>query len=47
MKQRCAALVGEPPSSHAAGVIERFRIDGAPAALREFAMPDRVDEEHV
>jgi SAM-dependent methyltransferase len=34
-------------SSHAAGVIERFGIDGARSALRELATPHRVDEEHV
>jgi hypothetical protein len=34
-------------SSHAAGVIERFGIDGARSALRELAMPHLVDEEHV
>jgi hypothetical protein len=34
-------------SSHAAGVIERFGIDGARSALRDLAMPHRVDEEHV
>jgi hypothetical protein len=34
-------------SSHAAGVIERFGIDGARPALRELATPHRVDAEHV
>jgi ubiquinone/menaquinone biosynthesis C-methylase UbiE len=34
-------------SSHAAGVIERFGIDGARTALRELATPHRVDAEHV
>jgi ubiquinone/menaquinone biosynthesis C-methylase UbiE len=34
-------------SSHAAGVIERFGIDGARSALRELATPHRVDEDHV
>jgi hypothetical protein len=34
-------------SSHAAGVIERFGIDGARSALRELATPHRVDDEHV
>jgi ubiquinone/menaquinone biosynthesis C-methylase UbiE len=34
-------------SSHAAGVIERFGIDGARSALSELATPHRVDEEHV
>ena len=34
-------------SSHAAGVIERFGIDGARSALRDLATPHRVDEEHV
>jgi hypothetical protein len=34
-------------SSDAAGVIERFGIDGARAAVRELAMPYRVDDEHV
>jgi SAM-dependent methyltransferase len=34
-------------SSHAAGVIERFGIDGARKALRELATPHRVDEDHV
>jgi SAM-dependent methyltransferase len=34
-------------SSHAAGVIERFGIDGARSALRELAARHRVDEEHV
>jgi hypothetical protein len=34
-------------SSHVAGVIERFGIDGARSALRELATPHRVDEEHV
>jgi ubiquinone/menaquinone biosynthesis C-methylase UbiE len=34
-------------SSHAAGVIERFGIDGARSALRELATPHLVDEEHV
>ena len=34
-------------SSHAAGVIERFGADGARSAVRELAMPCRVDKEHV
>lgn len=34
-------------SSHAAGVIERFGIDGARSAVRALAMPYRVDDEHV
>jgi hypothetical protein len=34
-------------SSHAAGVIERFGIDGARSALCELATPHRVDEDHV
>jgi SAM-dependent methyltransferase len=34
-------------SSHAAGVIERFGIDGARSAVREPAMPYRVGDEHV
>jgi ubiquinone/menaquinone biosynthesis C-methylase UbiE len=34
-------------SSHAAGVVERFGIDGARSAVRELAMPYRVDDEHV
>jgi hypothetical protein len=34
-------------SSHAAGVIERFGIDGARSAPRELAIPHLVDEEHV
>jgi ubiquinone/menaquinone biosynthesis C-methylase UbiE len=34
-------------SSHAAGVIERFGMDGARSAVRELAMPYRVDDEHV
>ncbi|MGA8759544.1 MAG: hypothetical protein WB611_25170 [Stellaceae bacterium] len=33
--------------SHAAGVIERFGIDGARSAVRELAIPYRVDDEHV
>jgi SAM-dependent methyltransferase len=32
-------------SSHAAGVVERFGIDGARSALRELAAPHRVDED--
>jgi hypothetical protein len=43
-----AAFVGLAlSSSHAAGVIERFGIDGARSALRQLATPHRVDEEHV
>ena len=34
-------------SSQAAGVIERFGSDGARSAVRELAMPYRVDDEHV
>jgi ubiquinone/menaquinone biosynthesis C-methylase UbiE len=34
-------------SSHAAGVLERFGIEGAQSALRELATPHRVDEEHL
>jgi ubiquinone/menaquinone biosynthesis C-methylase UbiE len=34
-------------SSHGAGVIERFGADGARSAVRELAMPYRVDKEHV
>jgi ubiquinone/menaquinone biosynthesis C-methylase UbiE len=34
-------------SSHAAGVIDRFGIDGARSVLRELAAPHRVDAEHV
>ncbi len=34
-------------SSHAAGVIERFGIDGTRSAVRELAMPYRADDEHV
>jgi hypothetical protein len=34
-------------SSHAAGVIDRLGVDGARSALRELAMPHRVDDEHV
>lgn len=34
-------------SSHAAGVIERFGIDGARSAVRELAIPYRIDDEHV
>ena len=34
-------------SSHAAGIIERSGADGARSAVRELAMPHRVDDEHV
>jgi SAM-dependent methyltransferase len=34
-------------SSRGAGVIERFGADGARSAVRELAMPYRVDKEHV
>ena len=34
-------------SSHAAGVIERFGIDGARSALSGLATPHRVDEDDV
>jgi hypothetical protein len=34
-------------SSHAAGVIERLGAHGARSALRDLAIPHRVDDEHV
>lgn len=34
-------------SSHAAGAIERFGIEGARSAVRELAMPYRIDDGHV
>jgi ubiquinone/menaquinone biosynthesis C-methylase UbiE len=43
-----AAFTGRAlSSSHAAGVIKRFGIDGARSALCDLAMPHRVDEEYV
>jgi ubiquinone/menaquinone biosynthesis C-methylase UbiE len=41
------AFIGLALSSSHAGVIERFGIDGARSAVRELAMPYRVDDEHV